>query len=420
MDRSPGVKGAPAEQYTPPMTLTVPDLAALRAQFPPLASGRAYLDNAAGGLLPTRSIAAITDHLTRYGATNALPGHAPGREVLALRRRAREGTALFLNANPEDVALGPSATALAFRLSAAFARLWGPGDEVILSGLEHEANASPWRELERVGVTVKVWHARQPEMRLHQGDLAALLSPRTRLVAVTGASNVLGVAVDVPAVAAQARAAGAWTVVDAVHTAPHRFPDVRAWGADFVTFSPYKVWGPHLGALWVNPELRDGLPWPRLNFVPEGDITGLEYGTPQFELLAGWLGTLDYLRELGGGEALTRAALEAASARIEELERPVAGRLLAGLLEMPGVTVYGPRTMEGRLGAFAFRVDGETPEATADRLTRRGVDVAAGHFYAVQPLRDLGLYPEGVVRASIAHYTGLEDVERLLAGLRGG
>jgi len=393
------------------------NLEAIRAQFPPLAAGRAYLDNAAGGLLPTRSIAAITEHLTRFGATNAMPGHLPGREVAALKGRAREATALFLNAQPGDVALGPSATALAFRLAAAFARLWGPGDEVILSGLEHEANASPWRELERVGVTVKVWHARQPDMRLHADDLAALLSPRTRLVAVTAASNVLGVAVDIPAVTAQVRAAGAWTVVDAVHASPHAFPDVQNWGADFVMFSPYKVWGPHLGALWVAPGHRAGLPWPRLSFVPEGDITGLEYGTPQFELLAGWLGTLDYLRELGEHETLTRAALEAASARIAELEAPVAGRLLAGLLDAPGVTVYGPSTMEGRMGAVAFRVTGEAPDLTAARLSADGVDVAAGHFYAVQPLKDLGLYPQGVVRASIAHYTSLEDVERLLAGV---
>ncbi|GMA14923.1 cysteine desulfurase-like protein [Deinococcus metallilatus] len=389
----------------------------LRAQFPPLASGRAYLDNAAGGLLPLRSIAAVTEHLTRYGATNAMPGHAPGREVLALKKRAREGTALFLNADAEDVALGPSTTALTFRLAAAFARLWGPGDEVILSGLEHEANASPWRELERVGVTVRVWHARQPEMRLHPDDLAALLSPRTRLVAVTASSNALGVRVDIPAVTAQVRAAGAWTVVDAVHAAPHAFPDMQAWGADFVAFSPYKVWGPHLGALWVAPQHRARLPWPKLSFVPPGDITGIEYGTPQFELLAGWLGTLDYLRELGGHAVLTRAALEAASAHIAELERPITENLLSGLLNAPGVTVYGPHSTQDRVGTVAFRVEGEAPELTAARLSAEGVDVAAGHFYAVQPLKDLGLYPQGVVRASIAHYTSLEDVELLLEGL---
>ncbi len=403
------------------MTTATPALAPrLREQFPPLLAGRAYLDNAAGGLLPLRSIEAITAHLMRYGATNAMPGHQPGADILALKQRARAATALFLNAQPEDVALAQSATALAFRLSAAFARLWGPGDEVIVSGLEHEANASPWRELERVGVTVKVWHARAPEMRLHADDLAELLSDRTRLVSFTAASNTLGVTVDIPAVAAQVRAAGAWSVVDAVHAAPHTLPDVEAWDADFVMFSPYKVFGPHLGAMWIRPEHRPNLPWPKLSFVPDGDITGMEHGTPQFELLAGWLGTLDYLRELGGSPELTRAALVAAYARIAELEGPVAERLISGLAGMNNVTLYGPQNMTGRVGTAAFRVDGETPGQTAARLTAAGVDAGAGHFYAVQPLKDLGLYPEGIVRVSIAHYTSMEDVERLLAGIGQG
>jgi len=393
-------------------------LHALRDQFPPLSQGRAYLDNAAGGLLPRRSIEAITAHLTQFGATNAMPSHAPGQAVLDLKTRARAATALFLNAEAPDVALGPSATALNFRLAAAFGRLWGPGDEVILSGLEHEANASPWRELERVGVTVRVWHARQPDMGLHLDDLQALLTPRTRLVAVTAASNVLGVTVNIPEVAALAHAAGAWTIVDAVHAAPHSFPDVQAWGADFVSFSPYKVWGPHLGALWIRPELRGQLPWPKLSFVPDGDITGMEHGTPPFELLAGWLGTLDYLRELGGGKSLNRAALQAASNRITELERPVLKHMLEGLLHTPGVTVYGPQSAENRVGTVAFRVEGQTPAQTAESLSARGVDVGAGHFYAVQPLKDLGVYPEGIVRASIAHYTTGDDVQRMLDGLK--
>lgn len=396
---------------------SLPSRTELRAQFPSLEAGRAYLDNAAGGLLPRRSVGAITAHLSRYGATNALPGHQPGQEVLALRNRAREATALFLNADPADVATGPSATALAFRLSVAFSRLWGPGDEVILSGLEHEANASPWRELERVGVTVKVWHARPPEMRLHPEDLAALLTPRTRLVALTAASNVLGVVPDLRAVTAQVREAGGWTVVDAVHAAPHFLPDVQAWGADFVTFSPYKVFGPHLGALWVRPEHRGMLPWPKLSFFADDDIAGLEHGTPQYELLAGWLGTLDYLRELGGQEALSRAALVAAYEQIQTLEAPVTAQLLEGLLAAPGVTVYGPHSLEGRVGTVAFRVRDEAPLDTARRLSVLGVDVASGHFYAVQPLSDLGLYPDGVVRASLAHYTSGEDVARLLAEL---
>lgn len=393
------------------------NLSDIRAQFPPLTSGRVYLDNAAGSLMPLRAIEAVTNHLMRYGATNGLPGHQPGREVLSVKHRAREATALFFGGQPEDVVMGPSATALAFRMATAFSRLWGPGDEVIVSGLEHEANASPWRELERVGVTVRVWHGRLPELRADLADLTALLSPRTRLVAVTTASNVLGGLVDVPAVTALARAAGAWTFVDAVQSAPHEFPDVQAWGADFVTFSMYKVFGPHLGALWVRPDLRPGLPWPKLSFFPEGDVHGLEHGSAPFELLAGWLGTLDYLRELGGGAELDRPSLQAAAARIHELEVPVAARLLEGLLALPHVTVYGPQAMQDRVGTVAFRVDGEAPEQTAARLSEQGIDLSAGHFYAVQPLTDLGLYPQGVARASIAHYTSPEEIERLLAAL---
>lgn len=395
-----------------------PDQTALRAQFPALHQGRAYLDNAAGGLLPQRTIDAVTAHLTRYGATNASAVHAPGRTLADLRRQAREATAVFLNADPQDVALASSATTLAFRLSAAFARLWGPGDEVIVSGLEHEANASPWRELERVGVKVHVWHARQPDMRLHPDDLTALLSARTRLVAVTAASNVLGVAPDLPAITAQVRAAGAWTVVDAVHAAPHTLPDVQAWGADFVTFSPYKVFGPHLGSLWVRGDLRGGLPWPKLSFFDPADIAGIEHGTPSFELLAGWLGTLDYLRELGGADTLTREALVGAYGHIHALETPVADALLNGLLALPNVTVYGPRDAQGRVGTVAFRVNGQAPTQTGLHLSDQGVDVSSGHFYAVQPLTDLNLYPEGVVRASIAHYTTEEDIARLLDALR--
>lgn len=391
--------------------------AALRAQFPSLASGRVYLDNAAGGLLPQRSIDAIAAHLNRYGATNALSGHQPGSEVMALRVRAREGTAMSAGSAFRNRAVGPSATALAFRLSVAFSRLWGDGDEVIVSGLEHEANASPWRELEHVGVKVKVWPARQPDMQLHLDDLKPLLSRKTRLVSVTAASNALGVCPDIPAITKVVRDAGAWTVVDAVHYSPHRLPDVQAWGADFVTFSPYKVFGPHLGALWIKGEHRAGLPWPKLSFMPEGDVAGLEHGTPQFELLAGWLGTLDYLRELGGSQALDRAALVKAYEHISELERPTEKGLLEGLLALPNVTVYGPHTLKGRVGTVAFRVNGETPEQTAKRLTAQSIDVAAGHFYAVQPLTDLNLYPEGIVRASIAHYTSEEDIQRFLDAL---
>ncbi|WP_425146057.1 cysteine desulfurase-like protein [Deinococcus sp.] len=389
---------------------------AIRAQFPQLQDGLVYFDNAAGGLIPQRSLDAIQTYLTRYGSINSVPGHLRGAEVLALKQRARAATALFLNAESEEVALGPSATALAFRLSAAFARLWGPGDEVIVSELEHEANASPWRELERVGVTLKVWRA-QDDLTLDPDDLKALLTPRTRLLALSAASNAFGARTPVQEAAKLARENGTWSIIDAVHLASHELPDVRAWGVEFLTFSPYKVFGPHLGVLYVRKELLAGLPVPKLSFVPEDDISKLEYGTPQYELLAGWLGSLDYLRELSGAGELSRAALEAAYQRIAELETPVARALLDGLKANSRVRLYGPDHLPGRVGTFGFRVRDETPTQTTARLMAAGVSAAAGHFYAVMPVQKLGLYPEGIVRASIAHYTTLQDVQRLLDAL---
>ena len=404
------------------MTLTSPlSLEQIRAQFPqlhspPLQNGLIYFDNAAGGLLPTRSIAAITRHLTEFGAINSTPGHAAGAEILALKVRAREATATFLNAAPNEVALAQSSTALNFRLAAAFARIWGQGDEIIISELEHEANASPWRELEKVGVKVNIWRTRE-DMTLNVADLQALLTPNTKLVAVTAASNALGVTVDIPAVSKAVHAAGGWLMVDAVHAAPHVLIDVKAWDCDFLCFSPYKVWGPHLGALYVRGELLEQLPIPKLDFVAEGDITKLEHGTPQYELLAGWLGTLEYLAELGGADSFSRAALTAAYQRIHELETPLLSRLLAGVVEKPGVTVYGPQTTEGRVGTLGLRVAGESPLQTTERLMAAGVSAAAGHFYAVMPVKRLNLYPEGVVRLSLAHYTAAADVEALLEAL---
>lgn len=392
------------------------DLTAIRGQFPQLADDLVYLDNAAGGLIPQRTLDAMQAYLSRYGSINSLPGHSRGTEVLALKHRARAATALFLNAQADEVAIGQSSTALAFRLSAAFARLWGPGDEVIISELDHEADASPWRELERVGVTVRVWPTRD-DLTLHLEDLEPLLTPRTRLLALTAASNAFGVRTPFREAAARARANGTWTMVDAVHLASHELPDLQTWNTDFMMFSPYKVFAPHLGVLYVRRELLAGLPVPKLEFVNDDDITKFEHGTPQYELLAGWLGSLDYLRELGGGHTLDRPALESAYRCIAELEQPVAVQLLEGLHGHPRVTLYGPAELSGRVGTFGFRVEGELPEQTAARLTAQGVSAAAGHFYAVMPVKKVGLYPEGIVRVSIAHYTSAQDADRLLNAL---
>ncbi|ADV67134.1 cysteine desulfurase-like protein [Deinococcus maricopensis] len=399
------------------MPITAFDAARARAHFPQLTADHAFLDNAAGSFTPEHTHRAILAHLQDLGSVNAGMGHPHGDRVLDLKTRARAATATFLNAHPNEVALGPSSTALAFRLAGAFARLWGPGDEIIISELEHEANASPWRELERQGLKVHLWRARTPDMTLHVEDLRPLLNARTRLLAVTAASNTLGVTPPVREAIQVAHEVGAWTVIDDVHGAAHHLPDVRAWNADFVTFSPYKVFAPHLGAMYIRGELLAQLPVPKLSFMADDNISKIEHGTAPYASLAGWLGALDYLRDLSGHDALTRAALGEVYAAADAHERALTDRVLSGLRDLPHVTLYGPQTTEGRVATFAMRVQGLTPHETALKLAQRGVSVAAGHFYAVLPMTRLGLMPDGVVRASLAHYNTHDDITRLLDGL---
>lgn len=388
----------------------------VRAAFPQLRPDHAFLDNAAGSFLPRHTIDAMTQHLTTYGSVN-IGTHEEGQAMLALKARARAATALFLNAEGGDVAFGPSTTAMTFRLSATFARLWGPGDEIVVSELEHESDVSPWRELERQGVTVRTWPARLPDMSLHVEDLRPLLNSRTRLLAMTASSNALGVQTPVKAAVAAAHEVGAWTIVDNVHGAAHHLPDAHGSGTDFMTFSPYKVLAPHLGVLYVRPGLLETLPVPKMSFIASDDVVKLEYGTPPYATLAAWLGALTYLTELGGATELSRAALEQAYAVMGEQEEVLKAHFLAGLRSLPWVILYGPQEGQDRAATFAFRVVGHAPDDVTAHLRQFGVSVTSGHSYAVEPLRKLGLLPEGIVRASFAHYTTVADVDRLLRGL---
>jgi cysteine desulfurase family protein (TIGR01976 family) len=271
--------------------------------------------------------------------------------------------------------------------------------------------------LESQGVHVKLWRARWPEGVLDPADLRALLTPRTRLVAVTAAANSVGATPDVAAAAELAHAVGAWLIVDAVHSSPHHLPDVKAWGADFAVFSPYKVFGPHLGCMFVRRELLPRLPADKLWFVPDDSPQKFEPGTANHECLAGWMGSLSYLRdELGGGQP-GRTGLEAAFRRIETLERPLLDTALERLRSHPRVRLYGPRESRGRVATFCFNVPGVPARAVAEHLAQRGVGVAAGHYYATLAAQALGLMPEGAVRASLLHYNTAEDIERLVDGL---
>lgn len=394
----------------------------LRGEFPPLQKKIAFLDNAAGSLVPRRVIDAISDVLTSRGVCNSMISYEWGLSQLDLKTRAHEVTALFLNADAEEVTIGPSATAMAFRLSAALSRKLVPGDAVVISGLEHECNASPWRELPK-GIEIRIWQPKLPNGNLCLSDLELLLADgKVKLVALTAASNAFGLRTDVAGAAATAHKYGAHIICDSVHGAPHNLPDVKSSDVDYLLFSPYKICAPHLGVLYIRKSLIADLDVPTLFFYDKTKAGKFEYGTPQFELLAGWIAALEYfVKSVGGAsesEQISRANLVHAFERVEELELPVKKALVDGLLSIKGVTIYGSTVLDARVGTVAFRVEGVQPSVVAKKLGEQGVFVAAGDFYARMPCTTFGVLPDGVVRASIAHYSSLDDIDRLITAVK--
>jgi cysteine desulfurase family protein (TIGR01976 family) len=394
----------------------------LREEFPPLSKKIAFLDNAAGSLVPRRVIDAISEVLSSRGVCNSMMSYSWGLSQLDLKAKAHEETAKFLNADTEEITIGPSATAMAFRLSAALSRKFVPGDAVVLSGLEHECNASPWRELPK-GVEIRVWEPKVPDGNLCLNDLELLLADgKVKLVALTAASNAFGLRTDVSGAAAVAHKHGAQIICDSVHGAPHNLPDVKASDVDYLLFSPYKICAPHLGVLYIRKSLITDLDVPTLFFYDKTKSSKFEYGTPQFELLAGWIAALDYfVKNVGGAsetEPISRAGLVTAFEKVEELELPIKTALIHGLSSIKGVTIYGSKELEARVGTVAFRVDGILPSVVAKTLGEQGIFVAAGDFYARMPCNSFGVLPDGVVRASIAHYTNLDDIDRLVTAIK--
>jgi cysteine desulfurase family protein (TIGR01976 family) len=387
----------------------------LRSHFPAFNSGFSFLDSAAGAQVPQRCIDAISRFLSSASCNVGMP-YAGSIAATAVKDQTRLETAEFLNCAPNEVIIGTSATALNFQLARAFSKLWGAGDEVVISELEHEANASPWRDLERVGVTVRIWRGQFPHGELRLEDLRSLVNENTRLVAVTSASNALGSTPDVAGAARVAKSVGAWTITDMVHYAPHHLPDVTALDVDFAVFSSYKVFSTHAAFMYVRSGLLAQLPTDKLHFIPDDSPLKLEPGTNNYEGLAGWLGTLEYLRHDVGDGSSGRAGLVSAYKRIETVERELTQVGLELLRDVPNLELYGPPTLAGRVGTFCFNIANQDPMAIASRLGASGVGVAAGHYYATMPMAALGV--TGAVRASILHYSQKSDLERLVGGLR--
>ena len=395
----------------------------VRSCFPQLTEGQPiFLDNAAGSMVPARVINAVSNVLTSRGVCNSMTSYASGREQIAVKHDAHEATALFVNAaDASEIAIGPSSTAMSFRLAAACARNFTADAAVVISGLEHECNASPWRE---TSAEIRIWEPRWPEGQLFTDDLLPLLADgRVRVVALTACSNAFGLTTPVAAAAAITRAAGAIIVVDAVHSAPHELPDVRRDDIDCLLFSPYKIFAPHLGVLYVRSDLLQKLNVPTLWFYDKNIASKFEYGTPPFESLAGWTSAMQYLIEdVGGavkGTPISRLSLENAYKVIATLEEPLVHLLISGFAAIHRVTIYGTHDITRRVGTLAFNIQNIAPDIVARRLFDKfSICVSSGHFYATLPVTSLGLMPLGVVRVSITHYNTIEEIEKLIDAVK--
>jgi cysteine desulfurase family protein (TIGR01976 family) len=388
----------------------------MKQHFPALTSGFSFLDNAAGAQVPRACITGITNFLESASCNVGMP-YTGSQLSTFVRDQTRIETAEFFGCNGEEVVLGPSATALTFRLSTAFSRLFKVGDEIIISELEHECNASPWRELERIGCVIKIWRATWTQGKLELSELEKLLSSKTRLLAITSAANSLGNRPDVTGAAALAHSVGAWVVNDLVHDSPHHLPDVKKTNVDFAFFSAYKVFGTHLGFMYIRQSLLETLPAQKLHFIPDDSLLKFEPGTNNYEGMAGWLGTLSYLRQELGNGLSGRPGLTRAYETIEQIEKPLLEYALDRIKNLSSATLYGEPSSQHRVGTFCFNLGNANPMEVVKYLGEQGVGVAGGHFYAMLPMTALGLYPSGAIRTSLAHYTTQADLDKLFDAL---
>ncbi len=397
-------------------------LASIRHQFPALErqhAGRpvAYFDGPGGTQVPRGVVEAMSDYLYHHNA-NTHWSYPSSVETDAMIAGAREAFADFLGAAADEVAFGANMTTLTFHLARALGRGWGPGDEIVVTELDHHANIAPWQAVARDrGVTLCTVAMDPATGTLRWNDLEAALGPRTRLLAIGAASNALGTITDVSRAAALARAAGALCFVDAVHFAAHGTVDVGRIGCDFLACSSYKFYGPHVGILFGRRERVAALDVPRLEPAPDTPPERLETGTLNHEGIAGARAAVEFLASLGEG-ATRRQRLDAAAARLHHHGQALVEQLWSGLERIPGVTLYGPPPSQPRTPTVSFTVRGISSETVARRLADQAVFVSNGDFYAATVVKRLGLADEGLVRAGCACYTSEEEVARLIDGVR--
>ncbi len=406
---------------TSPASGATATVASIRSQFPALERRQAgvpvaYFDGPGGTQVPLVVVDAMADYLLQHNA-NTHWAYPTSVETDAALASAREALADFVGGRPSEIAFGANMTSLTFHVSRALGRRLSPGDELVVTELDHHANADPWRQLARErALTVRAVRLRPEAGQLDTDDLAAAVGARTRVVAIGAASNALATVSDVRRAADLAHAVGATVFVDAVHYAPHQLVDVDALGADLLVCSAYKFYGPHVGVLWGREALLAGLDVPKLEPAPEQPPDRLETGTQNHEGIVGAAAAVDFLASLAPG-ADRRTRLARAFADLHARGRELVERLWSSLLAVPGVRLYGPPPSEPRTPTVAFTVRGLPSHEVARRLAGRGVFVSHGDFYATTVVRRLGLEPDGLVRAGCACYTTLDEVNRLVDGV---
>lgn len=398
---------------------------AVRATFPALHVPRsggipAFFDNPAGTQVPQAVLDAVTGYYTRMNA-NSGGQFGTSADSDAMVEAVRGKLAAFLNApRPDEIVIGPNMTTLNFGLSRALARTLSPGDEIILTHMDHDANVVPWlRIAQDGGLTVRWIDLHREDGTLDLDSLDAALNPRTRIVATVHASNALGTINPVAEIARRAHAVGALHVVDAVQSAPHLSLDVQAIGCDFLLCSSYKFFGPHQGILWGRYDLLASLPAYKVR--PSKDVPPYrwETGTPAFELIAGIGGALDYLASLGEGATL-RSQFVSSFQRMGAYERELTSHLLDVLDETPGVTIAGitdRARLAERVPTVICAVAGQSPAETAAHLAAEGIFVWDGNYYAVEVMKALQREEEGMVRVGLAHYNTHDEIDRFGAAL---
>jgi cysteine desulfurase family protein (TIGR01976 family) len=429
------------------------DLDQIRAQFPALSRvhhGRpvAYFDGPGGTQVPRPVVEAMAEYLFHHNA-NTHWKYPSSAETDAAIDAARGALADFLHASPQEIAFGQNMTSLTFHIARALARQWKPGDELIVTELDHHGNVDPWRAAAADrGLDVRTVRVRPESGELDWNDLVdALSSPRAKLLAIGAAANAIGTITDVKRATRLAHAAGAIVFVDAVHYAPHALVDVRDLDCDFLACSAYKFYGPHIGVLYGKRALIEALDVPKLQPAPNGAPERLETGTQSHEAIAGARAAVDFLASVGSMVPVVRrepwerssddfkeesssaeeSAFDAGADRRTALARSFAAlhahgeqlfaRLWGGLQQIPGVKLYGPEPGKARTPTVGFTVAGHSSDRVAEALADQAVFVSNGNFYAMTLVERLGV-TDGLVRAGCACYTTIEEVERLLVAVR--